>query len=403
MTGPPKMRGAITSRKRVHKVKRQITLLRGLNFFYYATSALLTPLLPLYFAEEGYTKPQIGLLMMVGPFVAVFAQPLWGYLSDRFQTIKRIVGLLWGLTIASSVGLFNLHGFAATFAFVLLLFFFVLPSVPLLDSLTIKAALDSGVSYGAIRLWGSIGFSIFAVLSGLLLPLFGGVSHIGYMYWLFWLFPFALLLLLKDEPSPNRQPVTLRSMGALLKDGRFVWFLLLVFLVSVPHRMNDALYGLYLRDQGGSPWMISLAWGITAISEVPTFVLLSRFMHRYHELALLGIVSFLYALRWLLYAFIHDPWALVAAMALQSVTYAALWIVVIQYVTRIVPEGMRSSGQSLLSASIVGLAGITGGYFGGWVQAEYGGALTYLLGSALAAIAAALFLATHARLRKKQV
>ncbi|WMT42130.1 MFS transporter [Paenibacillus sp. D2_2] len=78
-----------------------------MNFWQYAILAVLAPFLPLYFANLGYSSSQIGFLMMIGPFVASMIQPFWGYLSDRLQTVKKIIFWLWILAIIGSVLLFN--------------------------------------------------------------------------------------------------------------------------------------------------------------------------------------------------------------------------------------------------------------------------------------------------------
>ncbi len=136
-------------------MRKQLNALKAMYFSYYALNAVLLPFLPLYFQQKGYTSMQIGLLMMMGPFVAVFAQPVWGYISDRLRTVKAIIAILWGLTIAVSVGLFLAGSFMEAFAFSLLLYFFMMPSAPLIDSMTIQTAIREGRSYGSVRLWGS--------------------------------------------------------------------------------------------------------------------------------------------------------------------------------------------------------------------------------------------------------
>ncbi|WP_347834968.1 hypothetical protein [Gracilibacillus sp. JCM 18860] len=27
--------------------------------------------------------------MAIGPFIAIFSQPFWGYMSDKYQTVKK--------------------------------------------------------------------------------------------------------------------------------------------------------------------------------------------------------------------------------------------------------------------------------------------------------------------------
>ncbi|SDI61211.1 MFS transporter [Paenibacillus naphthalenovorans] len=383
-------------------MKNQLRMLRGLNFSYYATSAVLMPFLPIYFEGRGYSSSQIGLLMMIGPFVSIFAQPIWGYLSDRYQTLKLIIFGLWGMTLLSSVGIFTTTGYSFALLFMLLLYFFMLSSVPLLDTLTIKSAVQAGASYGSIRLWGSIGFTLLAVSSGFILQALGGLQNIPYLYWSIWMLPLVLLLFLKDERSPAPR-VSFRSFTSMFRNGHFLWFLLLVFILTVPHRMNDVMFVLYLKDLGATNAMAGWAWALAAFSEIPTFALLSRYMHKFHELALLGIVAILYTLRWLAYGWITDPLMLMVLQVTHSITFAVFWIVAVQYAVRLVPPELQSTGQSMLSMVFLGLAGITGGFVGGWIKDEWSGAGMYMFGAGMTCIAAILLLGTHVYYRKKTI
>lgn len=61
------------------------TRLKYFNFFMYGSWSLLNPFLPVYFQHTGFTALQIGVLMSVGPMISLFANPFWGYWSDRLQ------------------------------------------------------------------------------------------------------------------------------------------------------------------------------------------------------------------------------------------------------------------------------------------------------------------------------
>jgi MFS transporter, PPP family, 3-phenylpropionic acid transporter len=382
------------------QVGRQTWTLRGLNFSYYATTAVLLPFLPIYFQNQGFTAAQIGVLMTIGPFVAIFAQPFWGYISDRYNSLKKVIMLLWLLTILSSAGIFYTQGYSFAFTFTMLLYFFMLSSTPLLDSLSIKAALQANKSYGSIRLWGSIGFSAIAVSAGPVLSVFGGLSSLPYLYWSIWLLPLVLIVTLKDEKGPG-QRISMEQLLSVLRNKEFLWFLLLVFLITVPHRMNDGLFSLYLQDHGGTDTMTGLAWALAAVSEIPTFALLSRVMHKFHELALLLIVALLYTLRWLIYGYVTDPFVLMFMQATHMITFAVFWLVAVQFAVRMVPEELRSTGQAMLSAVFLGVAGITGGYVGGVIKDVWGGSYMYYFGAVMTAIAAVLLLFTHMRYRQR--
>lgn len=379
---------------------KQIAALRGLNFTYYATTVILQTFLPLYFVTKGYTSSQVGILMMIGPFIAMFAQPVWGYVSDWMQSVKWIILTLWSLTIVSSFFLFSVSGFTLTFVFVLLLFFFMLPSIPLLDSMAIQSIEGTNQSYASIRMFGSLGFCIVAVLVGLLVPLVGGVEHIDKLYWIFWIFPIPILIFgLRDVKSEGPR-ISVNAIGILLRNRLFLWYLLMVFILMIPHRANDVLFGLYIHQNGAPNWLLSASWAIAALSELPGFMLANRLLRRYHELALLGIVGFLYAIRWVLYAIITNPWALFALQSLNLLTFSLFWIIAIHYTTRLVPEQLRSTGQSILSAVFLGLAGIAGGYVGGTLLDHWGGFGLYGMGAIISSLAAIMFIGTHAYLRR---
>lgn len=344
---------------------------------------------------------QIGILLTAGTFVAVFIQPVWGYISDRFQTVKALIVILWCGTIITSVGLFTANGFSATLIFVVVLYIFLIPSAPLLDSIAIKAAESTGANYGSFRLWGSIGFTLMALISGFILRLVGGVENIQYIYWTVWIIPFLLLIFLKDQKSEVTTRVTLQAVLTLIKNYPLLWFMLIVFIIMIPHRMNDSLLGVYMQDIGASAQMIGLAWAIAAGSEIPVFILIYRFMHRYHELSLLFIVSCIYSVRWLVYAFTDNPFIILILQASHSITFAVFWIVAVQYVDRLVPPHLRSTGQSLLSAVFLGLAGLVGGLAGGWLYDEAGGMAMYMFAVGLAVLSSMLLLFTQ--LRRKTI
>nr|WP_317891290.1 MFS transporter [Paenibacillus oceani] len=379
---------------------RQLFAVKGVLFSFYALQAVLLPYLPVYFGMKGYTPVQIGWLMNIGPFVAMFAQPVWGYLSDKYNTIKRIIGLLWLFTILASVGLFLSGTFGLAFWFVMLLYFFMYPSIPLLDSLAMKSIRGTKQSYGAVRSWGSAGFSIVAILSGYMLAWIGGIEKIGYLFWALWLVPFALLMFLKEragqEQGANADTrIRIQDIGVLLRNRMFLWFLIMILIVSIPHRLNDVWFTLYLAELGAPDTWFGLAWAVASISETLAFAWLGRHLHKYHELAVLGLTSILYAARWAAYAWIDDPSVLIALQASHSFTFALFWMATIQYAVRLVPSEMGSTGQAIVSAVFLGLAGLLGGVIGGWFKQEWGGGSMYMFGAVLSAIAAMLLYATH--------
>ena len=79
-------------------------LLRGFNFLYFGLLAIFIPFLPVYLAEQGLKPGQIGLIVGTGGFVTIITQPLWGMISDKTKTIRKVLLIL--IAFSSIIGYF---------------------------------------------------------------------------------------------------------------------------------------------------------------------------------------------------------------------------------------------------------------------------------------------------------
>ncbi|MCC3372324.1 MFS transporter [Cohnella sp. REN36] len=375
-------------------------LLKGVFWGFYGIQGITLTYLPLYFAHRGYGAAQIGLMMMAGPFAAVLAQPVWGYMSDKFGRIRTLILLLWLLTATSSYFLFTTEGYGYGFLFTLMLHFFMIPATPLLDSMAIHYAKQWGEAYGPIRMWGSAGVVCFSLLTGAVLAWAGGIGQFPRLFWISWLPPLLFLAFLKEirVVSPLR-PST--GIGIRLAVGKqFALFLFMVVLLAIPHRMNDAMLGIYLHDLGAGGRTIGWAAAAASCSEMITFGFLARYLRNRNELTLMGFVAILYGVRWGLYAIFPHVSTIISLQWTHAITFAAFWLLAVQYATRVVPAEFGTLGQSLLSAAFLGIAGLVGGAAGGRIYEMGGGQAMYGSGAVLAFAAAASFLAV--RLIEKQ-
>ena len=76
--------------------------LLAVNTFVWVTTALYAPFIGAYYAEQGITPFQVGVLTAIGPVVSTLIQPLWAYISDRLGKRRRVLIIVTigsGLTI----------------------------------------------------------------------------------------------------------------------------------------------------------------------------------------------------------------------------------------------------------------------------------------------------------------
>src|SRR5699024_6290340 len=156
----------------------QLRNLKMLLFFFHFTNTIIISFLPIYLDFKGLSGTEIGWVLAIGPLASIISQPFWGFLSDKYRTVKwvlimTIIGMLIFILI-----------FGALF------YFFSSPVGALGDSLAQRQADLLNISFGSIRTWGSIGFALSSLVIGQLLNIFG----VEFMRWPYLLFGTILLI-----------------------------------------------------------------------------------------------------------------------------------------------------------------------------------------------------------------
>ncbi|HET7616793.1 MAG TPA: MFS transporter, partial [Bacillales bacterium] len=230
--------------------KRSVGFLRGYQYFFHSTNAIMIGFLPIYFKNMGLSGSEIGLLLAVGPFASLISQPFWGYMSDQFKTVKRILLVCLVGFLLAGLFFFSVHAFALLILGGIVLFFFMSPLGALGDSLSQRTAVEKKISFGSIRTWGSIGFAATSLIMG------GVFSVIGVANILipFSFFGFLALLsgLAVSDVNVSNKPLRFKDVRKLTGDTSFLLFLFLILFITVPHRTNDSFIGIYVKELGGT-------------------------------------------------------------------------------------------------------------------------------------------------------
>uniref|UniRef100_UPI00403F578A MFS transporter n=1 Tax=Paenibacillus sp. FSL R7-0272 TaxID=2921679 RepID=UPI00403F578A len=370
-----------------------LTSLKLYNFFIYGAISIFAGFLQLYLQEIGMTKLEIGSLMAIGPFVSLFANPFWGFWSDKSRNIRIVLMMMMGGTFVLAQGVFYAPSYAWIYVAMIFFYFFQSPLFAQTNSLILGYIDGTGQKFGSFRLWGSLGWALTAVAAGPVIDRFG-VSSVSIIFACMIAVAFILSVLLPRQPIASDTPiVTFRRFGKVMFNPYFMIFIGLGVLVSVPNAMNSTFMSLYIVEMGGDKQMVGWAIFTSSILEVGVFLLLDRLLKRKMSILLgsLILVSLLFALRWQLMALANNPMEVVFIQLMHSVTFGGYFYVGTQLTMLFIPRPYRSSGQAVYTMAWGGLSGVIAGLFGGWLFQSFGAEVMYNIGVFFSLIGAAGF------------
>ncbi len=349
---------------------RPLLLARAFYFCYFGAVGCYVPFINLYFRSIGLSGAAIGTLAALPPLILLAAGPLWGAAGDRFRIHRFLLPMAALGPIVPVLLMTRTENFAALLALVAWAALFVAPIVPLIDSAVLDLLPGTALSYGKVRVWGSLGFSAVTWLVGLLLERAG-------LHWLFYAYALMLGLsgLLAFGLPARRQAwrVSFRaSLRQLLSNRALSLFLIGSFLIGAALQAAYSFYPLYLESLGGSTAWIGLGSALAAITETPV-VFFSAVLFGWIGVrgsVLLSCVMF--ALRWAILALVPAPVPVLLTNAMHGLTFAPFLVGSIAYVERHTPPGLSATAQGLLTAASFGLGAAAGALGGGYLYDRLG-------------------------------
>ena len=247
--------------------------------------------------------------------------------------------------------------------------------------------LDVG-RYGRVRVWGSIGFIVAVVCSGVLLQWLGVAS-----FPLFTILLLSLLLVaalrIPSVVEPGHDSEAAPGALAVLREPIVAWFFAGTFFTVLAHTSLYAFFSLYLVSIGYSKSAVGLIWAVGVMAEVAWFWFQGRWLTRLSMHGWLVLAALVSVLRFaVIAAFGANAVVLVIAQCSHAVTFAAQHSSCIGVINRHFPGRLRGRGQALYTVLGYGASGVVGGVAGGALSEAFGFAAVFWAASGAAALAA---------------
>ena len=361
---------------------------------YFAFVGIYLPFWPVWLGSRGLGPEDIAVVLAVGIAAKAVGNPVCAHVADRSGERRRPIIVLAALAFAS----FTLFAAVREFwplVIVSLLFFAVWPPIMALgESLTMLNVRSVGLDYGRTRLWGSISFIVFAILSGHVL----GGRHPDILFWMLLaslaMFVIAALLL------PDARPPRGAALGRLpvldvLRRPSFVLFLAATTAIQGSHAVYYAFGTIHWRQAGYSDAVIGALWAEGVIAEILLFALGDRIVRRLDPSWLLVVGGLAGGVRWAVLGMTDALPFVVGVQALHAFSFGAAHLAAIHFISRAVPPHLSATAQSLYGGVVMGLGLGLLLFVSGWLYAAHGGGAYHSI--AVCALVGTMFAALIAR------
>jgi len=358
--------------------------LSSFYFSYYFFVGLFVPYWGIYLTSLSFSALQIGALLSLFQISRIFAPNFLGWIADRSgEYIKWIkISSFFGFILF--LGIFWANSFLSIFLIMMAMSIFTSSTLPLAESLTLAhlKANKADSKYSHIRLWGSIGFIVAAILLGIMIDSIGEKSLI-YALLLTQLVIFLLAFIL-----PTKKVIFLpkkkRSIWPILKKREVVVLLLSCALMVSSHGLLYNFYSIFLEQQGYSGTTIGLLWAVGVIFEIIIFLLMPRILNKFTLKAVLLIsLGFAVIRFFLIGAYVDSMILLFIAQVMHAATFGSFHVASIQLIAHFFYNEHQARGQSLYNSITYGVGGAIGGLGGGYMIEYSGMANTFMLSAIL--------------------
>ena len=347
-------------------------------FIYYFFVGAFVPYWGLYLQSEKFTAADIGILMSLFQISRIFAPNFWGWLADHTGKRAQWIRLTALLGLCGFTAVFWAHGFFWLFFVMAALSLFTSSTLPLAESLTLAHLATTNGHYSRIRMWGSLGFIVAAVVLGFLIDI-SGIASLLWFLLVVQICLFALSYTLPEAKVAAHEHDHF-SIWQVIKQPNVIALLVGCSLMVTAHGVLYNFYSIYLSEHGYSKGTIGLLWSVGVICEIGIFILMPRIMARFSLKTILLISLALAVIRFALIGVSVDSlWMIVFAQTLHAATFGSFHAASVEVVTQFFKGRHQAKGQAIYNSVAYGVGGTIGGVAGGYALQYLGGQQTFIL------------------------
>lgn len=370
-------------------------LLSFTYLFYFAQIGVFVSYVSVFLDDKGFSSQQIGTLFATVAVARIIGPNLWAGVADRTGKVGLVMRIGSLLSLSTFLFIFIAESYLVIVLIFSVMMMFWTAIIPQLEVTAVNACGTSKGGYGAIRMWGSIGFILATIIVGALLDVFSSQAVIiSATFTLFGIFICTLLI-----TAPKKANAIHHEGGSIVPEvltKGFIAFIVANTLLQVSFGSFYSFFTLYMRQLDYQGWQTGIFMAVGVVAEIVIFVFAARLIKRFSISGLFVFSLAMTAVRWLMLAFLaHSWWFILLSQLMHAFSFGLTHSVSIHYLHKRFSERYHSRAQAIYVSICFGLGTAIGSYFAGiWWSDGIGAVSSYVYCALIAIVAtfAALFI-----------
>ena len=343
-------------------------------FFYFAILGIVSTFLGIFLDNKGFSSREIGEILAIFTVAKIIAPSLWSIFADKTGQQLAIMRLGALLALLCFTGLFWLSSYGAIALALALFSLFWTAILPQLEVHTLATIRRNNKIYARVRLWGSLGFIVLAILAGEAMSYFSSQAFIVIGVIMLLALFFSTLTLTESRKSKNIVKVDSPIKDKII-NSRFILFFLGGVLLQISFAPYYGFFALFLQYLNYPGFAVGLLVSIGVLAEIVAFIYMGTLFKNFSLKGLLVFSLLITALRWYLLPYVSNNVYLLALLQLShAASFAIYHSASMVFITEHFTKNQQSRGQGLYVGGVYGIGGALGAYLTGIIWLDGKGA-----------------------------